>query len=90
MNVTIGNGTLTAEHPASSYGQPVFIFNGVAYRSDERIDLGPVEFECLRYPVASRHVEAAYFLGVGKNSDTTLEEYNMIAQFANLRPVPII
>ena len=89
MNVQIGSGTLTTEHPESS-GQPVFVFNGVTYRSDEKIDLGPEAFDFLRYPVASRHVEAAYFLGVGKNSDTTLDEYNMIAQFANLRLAPIL
>ena len=38
-------GVLTNEHAASSYGQPVMLYEGVAHGADDMVDLGVFGFE---------------------------------------------
>ncbi len=81
MQVTIANGVLTTEHAASSYGQPVFVANGVAHGQMDMVDLGSDALDFLRYQPAAKHVESTYFL---RPSSFTMDEYNLIAKFCGL------
>jgi hypothetical protein len=77
-------GTLTTEHAASSYGQPVLVVAGQAYGQQDQIDLGPEALDFLRYPTAAEHVAGWHAAHMDECRRLPVEEYNLIAKFIGL------
>jgi hypothetical protein len=70
-----GNVVLTTDHAASSYGQPVLVWDGVAYGPDDVIDYGDVaqDSQAGMLVLFPRGETAARFVrGFGAHADADL------------------
>lgn len=83
MNITIANGLLTTNHAASSAGQTVFVFNGIAYGPDDLVDFGKGT-DSTNKTLARDLVEDGYSAQIIKGHQFSLAEYNLIAEFAGM------
>jgi hypothetical protein len=80
----IAGGELTTENALSSYGQPVFVFEGVAYGMADGIDLGEQALDFLRYPTAMDHVSTYHLCNTAECAQLPIDQYNMLAKFIGL------